>query len=113
MFSKLLAFTTVLSLVNFAVAAVNQLQQVANFGTNPTNVKMYLYKPPKLTNPTPLFVAIHYCTGTAQAYFAGSQWANLADKHGFYVIYPNAPDSRGCWDVHSDATLKHDAGGDL
>ena len=26
--------------------------------------------------------------------------------------YPDAPDSGGCWDVHSDATLTHDAGGD-
>jgi acetylxylan esterase len=109
MFSKLLAFTTV---IGYAAAAVNQLQQVSNFGSNPTGVQMFLYKPPKLASPTPLIVAMHYCTGTAQAYFTGTKWANLADTHGFYVIYPDAPDSGGCWDVHSDATLKHDAGGD-
>lgn len=55
---------------------------------------------------------MHYCTGTAQAYFSGTSLASLADQHGFIVIYPNAPTSGGCWDVASTATLTHDAGGD-
>ena len=28
------------------------------------------------------------------------------------MVYPNAPDSGGCWDVHTNATLTHNAGGD-
>ncbi|ESK84439.1 acetyl xylan esterase [Moniliophthora roreri MCA 2997] len=95
-----------------AFAAAGQLQQITNFGSNPTGVQMFLYKPARLANPLPLIVAMHYCTGTAQAYFQGTQYANLADQKGFLVIYPDAPDSGGCWDVHSDATLKHDGGGD-
>lgn len=27
-------------------------------------------------------------------------------------MYPNAPDSGGCWDVHTNATLTHNSGGD-
>lgn len=99
-------------IVTGAFAAAGQLQQVTNFGANPTNVGMFVYKPAQLANPPPLIVAMHYCTGTAQAYFSGTQYANLADTHGFIVIYPNAPDSGGCWDVHTNATLTHNAGGD-
>lgn len=98
--------------VSGVFAAAGQLQQVTNFGSNPTNVGMFLYKPANLASPPPLIIAIHYCTGTAQAYFQGTQYANLADTHGFIVIYPNAPDSGGCWDVHTTATLTHNAGGD-
>ncbi|KDQ19638.1 carbohydrate-binding module family 1 protein [Botryobasidium botryosum FD-172 SS1] len=93
-------------------AAANQLTQVSNFGTNPTNVRMYLYRPTRVASPPPLLVAMHYCSGTAQAYFTGTSYANLADQYGYLVIYPNAPDSGGCWDVHSTATLTHNAGGD-
>ena len=59
-----------------------------------------------------LFCAFSVCTGTAQAYFSGTQYANLADQKGFIVIYPDAPDSGGCWDVHTTATLTHNGGGD-
>ncbi|KAF4616017.1 hypothetical protein D9613_011232 [Agrocybe pediades] len=100
-----------------AIASANALsstlQQVtANFGSNPTGVKMYQYRPTKLATPTPLIIAMHYCTGTAQAYFQGTSLAQLADQHGFIVVYPNAPTSGGCWDVASTATLTHNGGGD-
>ena len=106
------------------------LTQVTNFGTNPTNTQMWLYKPDKLQRyasshcsrniasrivdsaTPPLLVAMHYCTGTAQAYYSGTEYHTLADKYGFIVIYPNAPDPGGCWDVHTNATLTHNAGGD-
>jgi acetylxylan esterase len=73
---------------------------------------MFLYKPAKLASPPPLIVALHYCQGTAQAYFTGTQYANLADSRGFMVVYPDAPDPGGCWDVHTNATFTHNGGGD-
>lgn len=100
-------------------------------------LRRFIYVPDQLAANPPIIVAMHYCTGTAQAYFQGTQYANLANSKGFIVIvrplflfltasstlfectltqnplqYPDAPDSGGCWDVHSDATLTHDAGGD-
>ena len=57
-------------------------------------------------------MAIHYCTGTAQAYYSGSPYADLADQHGFIVIYPQSPYSGACWDVASQAALTHNGGGD-
>ncbi|KAF5385917.1 hypothetical protein D9615_002265 [Tricholomella constricta] len=95
-----------------ASAAAGTYQQVINFGTNPTNVGMYVYRPPNVAASPALVVGIHWCSGTAQAFYQGTQFANFADQYGYIVIYPHAPDSGGCWDVHSAATLKHDAGGD-
>jgi acetylxylan esterase len=89
-----------------------QLTQVTNFGSNPTGVQMWVYRPSGLPANPDLLVAMHYCTGTAQAYYSGTQFARRADTHKFIVIYPDAPDSGNCWDVHTDATLRHDAGGD-
>ncbi|THH30943.1 hypothetical protein EUX98_g3244 [Antrodiella citrinella] len=103
---------TVLSSAVGAFSAAGQLVQVTNFGDKPTGVGMFVYKPAQPANPSPLIIAMHYCSGTAQAYFTGTQHANLADTHGFIVIYPNAPTAGGCWDVHTNATLTHNAGGD-
>ncbi|KAG5339284.1 hypothetical protein C0989_004967 [Termitomyces sp. Mn162] len=113
MFARsLLGFVTVAALAIVSNAAANQLQQLFNFGSNPTNVGIYLYRPTNVAASPALIVAMHYCGGTAQAYFTGTQYANLADQRGFLVIYPDAPDSGNCWDVHSNATLTHNAGGD-
>ena len=80
-------FKTALSALSLSIpgvfAAAGQLVEVTNFGANPTDVGMFVYKPAQLASPTPLIIAMHYCTGTAQAYFEGTQYANLADTHGF------------------------------
>ncbi|KAK7694004.1 hypothetical protein QCA50_003580 [Cerrena zonata] len=113
MFSfKIFTALVLAATVNYVQALSSTLQQLTNFGTNPTNVGMFYYRPTKLANPPPLIVAMHYCSGTAQAYFQGTSLAQLADQHGFIVLYPNAPTAGGCWDVHTDATLTHNAGGD-
>jgi acetylxylan esterase len=106
---KALAISTFAVVTN---AAVNQLEEVVDFGINPTGVQMFVYKPTKIIHRPPLIVAIHYCTGTAQAYFDYTEYANFADKYGYYVVYPDAPDPGGCWDVNTNATLTHNGGGD-
>ncbi|KAF6763214.1 acetyl xylan esterase [Ephemerocybe angulata] len=68
-----------------AFAAQNQLQQINSFGSNPTNVRMYLYRPTGVVANPALIVAMHYCTGTAQAYFSGTQYANLADAQKTFI----------------------------
>jgi len=109
-FSTLLA--TSIALAGFANAAQNQLQKVSAFNAGPTNAGMYIYQPTKKLSPAPIIVAIHYCTGTGQGYFSGTQYATLADTHGYIVIYPSSPSSGGCWDVASTASLTHNGGGD-
>ncbi|KAJ7446564.1 carbohydrate esterase family 1 and carbohydrate-binding module family 1 protein [Mycena latifolia] len=107
-----LAFIFLCLYAGLAVALTSTLQQVTNFGSNPTNVGMFVYKPTTVKAKPAVIVAIHYCTGTAQAYFSGSPYAQLADTYGFIVIYPSSPNSGTCWDVSSKATLTHNGGGD-
>lgn len=92
--------------------AAQAITQVTNFGANTSGTKMYIYVPSKLATNPPIIVAIHYCTGTAQAYYNGSPYAQLADQKGFIVIYPESPYSGTCWDVSSKAALTHNGGGD-
>ena len=88
------------------------LQQITNFGSNPSNTLMYIYVPTNLASKPAIVVAIHYCTGTAQAYYTGSPYAKLADQYGFIVIFPQSPYSGTCWDVSSKSALSHNGGGD-
>ncbi|KAI9708720.1 MAG: hypothetical protein M1820_003675 [Bogoriella megaspora] len=110
-------FASALALLGLATALpspalTSTLQQVTNFGSNPSNTQMYIYVPSKVAANPPIIVAIHYCTGTAQAYFSGSPYAQLADQYGFIVIYPSSPYSGTCWDVSSKSALTHNGGGD-
>lgn len=88
------------------------LSQVTSFGKAPTNAGFYIYVPKKLAASPGIVVAIHYCTGSASAYFNGSPYKTLAEQYGFIGIYPSSPHSGTCWDVSSKATLTHEGGGD-
>jgi acetylxylan esterase len=88
------------------------LVPVTNFGPNPNSVLMNIYVPDRVSASPPLIVAMHYCTGTAMAYYTNTKYAKLADQYGYIVLYPESPRSGKCWDVHSTQTLTHDAGGD-
>jgi acetylxylan esterase len=88
------------------------LSQVTSFGNAPTKAGFYIYVPKKLAASPGIIVAVHYCTGSAQAYYNGSPYKTLAEQYGFIVIYPNSPHSGSCWDVSSKATLTHEGGGD-
>ena len=106
-------FFTGLSALATPVVKRASLQQITDSGiSNPTNVGFYAYVPDKLATNPGIIVAIHYCTGSAQAYYSGSPYATLAETYGFIVIYPSSPHSGTCWDVSSKATLTHNGGGD-
>ncbi|KAI2609519.1 carbohydrate esterase family 1 protein [Hypoxylon fragiforme] len=90
------------------------LQQItSDFGPNPRNVGFFIYVPDQLAPRPPILVSPHWCHGDARAFYSGSQYATLASKHGFIAIYPDSPNTADkCWDVSSNETLTHDAGGD-
>ncbi|KAH6623085.1 Alpha/Beta hydrolase protein [Chaetomium tenue] len=94
--------------------AATLTQITTPFGPNPRNTTFHLYAPSTLPPNPAILVNPHWCHGTAQAAFAGSQWATLADRHGFLVIYPGSSPAAAdqCWDVSSAETLTHDGGGD-
>jgi len=111
--------TLVTSFLSVAAAATigkravtpGALSQVTSFDA-PTKAGFYIYVPKKLAALPGVIVAIHYCTGTAQAYFNGSPYKTLSEQYGFIVIYPSSPHSGTCWDVSSKQTLSHEGGGD-
>lgn len=89
------------------------LQQVNNSGIfNPTDVGFFVYVPVHLAERPGVITAIHYCTGSAQAYYEGSPYAQLAEQYGFIVVYPSSPYDGTCWDVSSPMALTHNGGGD-
>lgn len=87
-------------------------KEITNFGENPSNIKFFLYTPDTLAAHPPILVACHWCHGKAQDIYNGSRYASVADKFGYYVIFPSASTSDGCWDVATPGALTHNGGGD-
>ena len=69
-------------------SSADRLHEIASFGSNPGNLRMFTYVPSKLPAAPALVVALHGCTQTANAYDRGSGWSELADAHGFVVVCP-------------------------
>ncbi|GAA2215987.1 hypothetical protein GCM10009850_114560 [Nonomuraea monospora] len=99
-------------LITAPPAASAQLTEVTGFGTNPTNLRMHLYVPDGVAARPALLVAVHYCTGSGPAFYSGTEFASLADRHKFIVVYPSATRSGSCFDVSSPQSLTHNGGSD-
>ncbi|MEV0154720.1 PHB depolymerase family esterase [Micromonospora sp. NPDC050686] len=93
-------------------ASAAALTEVTGFGTNPSNLRMYLYVPDRVAPRPGLLVAVHYCTGTGPAMYSGTQFAALADRYGYIVVYPSVTRSSQCFDVSSPQALRRDGGSD-
>jgi acetylxylan esterase len=103
-------FTPILSAASVSAADV---QQITNFGSNPSGIGMYLYTPSNVVAKPPILVGIHACHGKGtDVCSTGNAFAQQADKYGFLLICPSAVSSDGCWDVHSNSVLTHNGGGD-
>ncbi|WP_049570921.1 extracellular catalytic domain type 1 short-chain-length polyhydroxyalkanoate depolymerase [Nonomuraea sp. SBT364] len=100
------------ALVMAPPAASAQLTEVTGFGTNPSGLRMHLYVPDGVGARPAVLVAVHYCTGSGPAFYSGTEFASLADRHKFIVIYPSATRSGSCYDVSSPQALRHDGGSD-
>ncbi|NES29964.1 PHB depolymerase family esterase [Micromonospora terminaliae] len=93
-------------------AAAAALTEVTGFGANPSNLRMYLYVPDTVAARPGLLVVNHYCTGSGPAMYSGTQFAALADRYGFLVVYPSVTRSSQCFDVSSPQALRRDGGSD-
>ncbi|MGW4644894.1 extracellular catalytic domain type 1 short-chain-length polyhydroxyalkanoate depolymerase, partial [Sphaerisporangium sp. NPDC004334] len=89
---------------------------MTGFGSNPGNLPMYIYVPNNVSSRPGVLVAMHGCNGTAQGFYQGTEFASLADRYGFIVIYPQANKSANgmsnCFDVWSNEALRHAGGSD-
>jgi poly(hydroxyalkanoate) depolymerase family esterase len=88
-----LAVVGLIALPGAATANSGSLTQVSSFGSNPGNLAMYEYAPAGLAIGAPLVVALHGCTQTATDYYNDSGWAQLADRYGFAVVFPQTSSS--------------------
>ncbi|MDQ1288046.1 MAG: endo,4-beta-xylanase, partial [Actinomycetota bacterium] len=110
----MLPLVAVLSVATAQPAAAASLTRVTSFGSNPTNLNMYIYVPDKVAAKPALLVAVHYCTGTAQAVFTGyaADFVRAADRYGYIIVFPEATRSGQCFDVYSPSALKRGGGSD-
>ncbi len=91
----------------------SSLQEISDFGPNPTGLRMYLYVPQQVRPHPAVVVALHYCGGSGPAFFAGTEFASLADRYGFLVVYPSVTrTSLDCFDVSTPGALVHDGNSD-
>ncbi|MEU9469117.1 PHB depolymerase family esterase [Streptomyces avermitilis] len=88
------------------------LTEVTDFGSNPSNLQMYVYVPDGVTAHPAVVVAVHYCTGSGPAMYSGTEFASLADRYGFIVVYPSATRAGKCFDVSSPQALRRGGGSD-
>ncbi len=96
-------------------ASAASLTEVANFGNNPGGMRMHVYVPDSRPANPGILVAMHGCGGTGPGFYSGSEFASLADRHGFVVIYPSAQQEAGfgkCFDTWSDAAKRRGGGSD-
>ena len=78
----------------------------------PNYLQLHIYVPDTLATKPPIVVSAHSCGSTAQGQMGNiTKFRAAADQHGFILILPDNP-GRNCWDVGTDASLKHDGGGD-
>ena len=98
------------------MARAATLTQIGNFGANPGNLQMHLYVPDNTAANPGILVAMHGCNGRATDFHRQTEFASLADRHGFIVIYPQATKSingmSNCFDVWSNEALQHGGGSD-
>lgn len=66
-----------------------ELPEIFNFGSNPGNLRMFMYHiPPKDSAKVPLVLVLHGCNETANSISELTGWNKLADIHNFALIYP-------------------------
>jgi poly(hydroxyalkanoate) depolymerase family esterase len=96
-------------------ASAASLVEVTNFGDNPGGMRMHVYAPDSRPASPAIVVAMHGCGGSGPGFYSGSEFASLADRYGFVVIYPTATQQAGfgnCFDTWSDAAKRRGGGSD-
>ncbi|MGB8417565.1 alpha/beta hydrolase family esterase [Paraburkholderia sp.] len=73
-----------------------------------------LYVPAVYNNePLPLIVMLHGCTQNADDFAAGTRMNEMAERHGFIVVYPNqsqAANHSACWNWFKPVDQQRDQG---
>jgi poly(hydroxyalkanoate) depolymerase family esterase len=78
------------------VESVEGAVEVTDVAVNPGRLRFFVMKPPGLTAPRGLVVALHGCAQRA-ADFQQTGLDRLAQEHDFIVLYPQTSASTGCF----------------
>src|SRR5215469_6373208 len=90
-----------------------RLREIVGFGSNPGNLRMFVYRPPTLADNPALVVVLHGCTQTAAGYDIGAGWSTLADRYGFALLLPEQQRSNnpnGCFNWFQPAHSRRNQG---
>ncbi|MEH1031335.1 PHB depolymerase family esterase [Micromonospora profundi] len=116
----LLALTASVAAIGLVIPAFQpayaaSLTEVTSFGDNPGRMRMHVYVPDNRPANPAIVVAMHGCGGSGPGFYSGSEFASLADRYGYVVIYPSATQQAGfgnCFDTWSDAAKRRGGGSD-
>jgi poly(hydroxyalkanoate) depolymerase family esterase len=92
--------------------ARSPLAEVADFGANPGDLRMFAFVPENLQPKPALVVVLHGCGQTAAGYDMGAGWSTLAERFGFALLMPeqrssNNPNTCFNWFNPEDTTRDH------
>lgn len=68
--------------------AADRLSDLSDVGPNPGGLRARTYVPDAIAPDAALVVVLHGCTQTAASYDQGAGWSELADRHGFALLFP-------------------------
>lgn len=89
------------------------IQEIAEFGTNPGDLRMFGYVPATAQARPALVVVLHGCTQTAAGYDLGAGWSTLADRYGFALLFPEQKSSNNpncCFNWFNSDDIARDSG---
>jgi poly(hydroxyalkanoate) depolymerase family esterase len=96
-----------------STAGESPIEEVAEFGSNPGDLRMLAYVPATALPKPALVVVLHGCTQTAAGYDVGSGWSALAENYGFALLMPQQKSSNNgntCFNWFSPEDTARDSG---
>ncbi|WP_207461763.1 PHB depolymerase family esterase [Azospirillum sp. SYSU D00513] len=96
-----------------ASASGRRFAEVADFGSNPGNLRMLTYVPDRVQETPALVVVLHGCKQTAAGYADGVGWPAMADQHGFILLMPEQRqqnNANGCFNWFEPEDTRRDSG---
>ena len=111
--AAVLPVVAALVLLQTGPAAAAGLTRVTNFGTNPTDLNMYVYAPEPgaaagAAGARPLLRRL----GSGIFNGNGHDFVTAADRYGYIIVVPEATRSGHCFDVSTAAALRRNGGSD-
>jgi poly(hydroxyalkanoate) depolymerase family esterase len=87
--------------------------QIENFGSNPGNLRMYVYAPPRLRAGRPLVVLLHGCGQSAGNFATDAGWIALAQHYRFALLLPEqlrTNNHLGCFNWFQPGDVRRNSG---